>query len=516
MRVKTEFGRVKRFGFATGAVLTTGIMMLLFSAAIGYGYTEIEVGGKPLLITGYLNQGVSVGIAGDEFDTKENFQSAITQLLVETEYNPSPATKIFVSGKLNVDWAYGINDHNGEWNDKGFDKSDDKLYLLDDWDDFLNEAHITWSPSNFLFRVGKQIVSWGETEGFRLMDQINPLDQRRGISDVEFETTIIPIVLFRGEYTMPTVSTVFQDLTFQFVFNPNADFRGDKGIVPGNDRSGIWAPHVTIPLGGPFPTDFAYLGSFDENIKEPDNWDPDGYEYGFRMSALVWDSILTLNYFYGRDNVPVSTVEPLPPRMEVNAWDNRMVLHLPSVGFYPRFKFAGATFSTDLYWLKAKFLGDVSPVIRLETFYAFDSTFGTAINTLEKKDELRWAIGVDWKVRIPVLNEKAFFFISPQFYHRKIIDYPDGFDLAGLEDDNYQTSLTLTTTYFRARLRPVFFWMRDITTESNLFKIQAQWEQSHRWNYTLGVLLIDGEKTGLGFEPLENKDQIYFTVAYKF
>ena len=40
----------------------------------------------------------------------------------------------------------------------------------------LKEVHLTWTPKNFNFRVGKQIVVWGETDGFRLMDQINPLD----------------------------------------------------------------------------------------------------------------------------------------------------------------------------------------------------------------------------------------------------------------------------------------------------------------------------------------------------
>ncbi len=34
--------------------------------------------------------------------------------------------------------------------------------------------------NQFYFRVGKQIVQWGETDGFLLMNQINPIDQRRG------------------------------------------------------------------------------------------------------------------------------------------------------------------------------------------------------------------------------------------------------------------------------------------------------------------------------------------------
>ena len=35
-------------------------------------------------------------------------------------------------------------------------------------------------------------------------------------------------------------------------------------------------------------------------------------------------------------------------------------------------------------------------------------------------------LGADWKVKIDFLNPKSYFFISPQFYHRHIMDYAEG------------------------------------------------------------------------------------------
>jgi hypothetical protein len=43
--------------------------------------------------------------------------------------------------------------------------------------------------------LDKQIVLWGEMDGIRHTAPINPLDQRRGLTDAEFETTIIQIWL---------------------------------------------------------------------------------------------------------------------------------------------------------------------------------------------------------------------------------------------------------------------------------------------------------------------------------
>jgi len=477
---------------------------------------DFQPGNHGVRIMGYLNQGAAFGVAGDHYDTMDGFQSAIFQALLELEYLPRHDLKIFASGSLNVDWAY--HRESSDWKDKGFDESRDRLHFFDKGRDLLKEFHVTWSPGDFIIRAGKQIVVWGETDGFRIMDQINPLDQRRGFTDVEFETTIIPLWLLRIEYYMQPLDWL-QNFGIEFIFNPNADFRGNENIMPGNDYSGIWAPNIKIPLGGPAPHDFAYLGSFDIDIDQPDDWNPDGFEYGVRLKGVIQNAIVTLNYFYGLDNDPVVKTLSTPPRMEITPYDNRMVIHLPAEGFYPLFRFAGVTLSRDFERLYFSSLGGVAPVLRLEAFYGFSNSFVTTKNTFEKHDEIRWAMGIDWKIKIPLLNNRAYFMISPQFYHRKICDYPSDYGLvsgSALEDNNYQTSLMISTSYFNVKLLPSFFWLRDITNSSNFFRLQTVYEQDHHWNYTLGILFFKGTQTGLGFEPFNNKDQVYSTIGYRF
>lgn len=500
------------------AVVTIVSMALFVHKSLAI---EFDFLGSPVNLMGYVQQSVNINVEGkNNYDTQKGFNSALFQALLEVEYSPHPNWRFFGSIKANADWAYPLLRENNEWGDKGFNQSKNRLYAFDTVPDILNEAHLTWTPGDFYFRVGKQIIAWGETDGFRLVDQINPVDQRRGLGDVQFENTILPLWLVRAEYRVPVKSSWLQDLGLQFIFNPNLEFRGDEAITLGNDKWGVWAPLVKVPLGHPYPFDFAYLGSFDENIHKPTG--SEGMGYGFRVRGLIYETTITLNYFAKRDNDPARIGLNLPPRMEASSYDGRFIMHLAEEGFYPRFEYVGATFSRDLPWLRASFLGGVSPVLRMETMYAFHSTFGSSINTFEKKDEFRWMVGSDWKVKIPFLNAKAYFFISPQFYYRDIIEYPhnctliDSATLGPLNHNNYQTSLLVNTTYFHNKLAPSFFWLYDITHRSNLFKPQISWEQNSHWKYSLGALFFDGLRKTVGLEPFNNKNQIYATVDYRF
>jgi hypothetical protein len=367
-------------------------------------------------------------------------------------------------------------------------------------------------------------VVWGETDGFRLTDQINPLDQRRGITDVEFESTILPIWLAKTEFFVPMDSSWIQSLVFEFIFNPNADFEPNRNIGPGNDTHGIWAVNAEIPAGAAYPFDFFHLGSFNQDIEKPDDWDSDYFEYGFKAKTVIYDTILTLNYFYGRDNDPTLKSAPLPPGMEPTAFDGRFVLHPQQIGFYPRFRMSGLTLSRDFEKLNVSALGGVSPVLRLEALYAFDNTFSTSLppgmDDFETHDEIRYAVGLDWKIKINFLNPRAYFLISPQFYHRHIQSYPSDYNLMTatgiVKENNYQTTLMISTTYLHNKLEPSFFWLADHTLDGGFFRYQLKYEYSDKWNLTLGAIMISGRKTGIGFQALENKDHIYLTASYKF
>lgn len=489
--------------------------------AIGFAGTssgaDFDVGGKPLTVMGYVTQGTAFSITGkDRFDSPKDMQSALTNVFLESAYRPTDDIKLYVSGMFTADWIYDIKSNNREWVDKGFAKSRKHLYMDNEYWQLLKEGHVTWTPPNWNIRLGKQIVSWGETDGFRLMDQINPLDQRRGFSDVEFENSIIPTWLAKFEYFVPNKPSWIQDLGFEFVFNPNVTFIRNQSIETGNDKGGIWAPDANAVIGPP-PVPEAHVGSANYDLDKPRAFNSSGYEYAFRVKSVISDAIITLNYYYGLDKDPVVKLNQALTSVDPTSEDGRPILHPYYEGRYPLFRFAGATFSRDITPLKASFLGNVAPVLRLEAFYAFNNTFATSTNEFARSDEIRWAAGVDWKVKVPLLNPRAYFTISPQYYQRRILDYPsDGVKFNGLYETNNTTTLMINTSYFHNKLTPSFFWMRDWSNRANFTRYQLVYDYSNEWHYTAGATLFSGEKPNQGFEVFHNKDQIYFKISYKF
>jgi len=489
------------------------IITLTFSSAVA---EEFSVLGKPLKLFGYATQEFSYGFK-DTYDTEKGLNSALMNLFVEGDYQISKDLKFYGSGMLTVDWIYQLKHNDSSWNDKLFSKSKDKLNVDDEYWQLLKEARFTWTPGDFMFRVGKQIVSWGELLAFRVMDQINPLDSRRGFLDVEFETTIIPIWLFRADYYPKLNFAWLQDLGFEFVWNPNADFIPDQGIMLGNADGGIWAPNVPIPG--------AHLATTYANISTPKNWS-EGNEFGLRVKGNIYNALVTLNGFYGRDNSPATLFvppffSPVPP--DIFASDGALLLHAFQEGKYPLLKFVGATIAKEIIPLKVSSLGGVAPTLYLEARYAFDRTFVFTntlfpfpVNRFGKSDEFLGGINVAYKVLIPFLNPNTYFNIMPELIYQRIIDYPSLEEISGLKKNNYQTFLTVSTSYFHNKLTPSFSWIYDINSNSNYFIPKLVYDRDIHWHFTLGGQLFTGAKEGKGFQLFDNKNQIYFKVAYKW
>ena len=494
-------------------VLMAGLIIALtFSSAIA---EELSVLGRPLQLFGFATQEVSYGFK-DAYDTEKGLNSALMNLFVEGDYEITKDLKFYGSGMLTVDWAYQLNANRDSWNDKLFSKSKHNLNVDDKYWQLLKEARLTWTPGNFMFRVGKQIVSWGELLAFRIMDQINPLDQRRGFLDIEFETTIIPTWLFRADYYPKIKLGWLQDLGFEFVYNPNADFIPNQDLMSGNADGGIWAPNVPI-LGAHLATTYA-------NIRTPNRW-KEGNEFAFRVKANMLGAITTLNFFYGRDNSPVALfvppyISPVPPH--IFASDGALLLHPFQEGKYPLLKFVGATIAKEIIPLKASFLGDVAPTVYFEALYAFDSTFAftnpiaSVIQRYGKSDDFRTGVEVAWKAKIPALNARTYFSFTGEFFYRRIMDYPSVEEISGLKKDNYQTFLSVSTSYFHTKLTPSFTWIHDINSNSNYFIPKLVYDHDYHWHFTLGGQLFKGAKEGQGLQFFDNKNEIFFKVAYKW
>ncbi len=78
----------------------------------------------------------------------------------------------------------------------------------------LFEWYLNITKGPLFIRFGRQNLSWGETDGFRLLDQINPLDNLFGGSLVSLDERRIPLNMLRAQWSFGTIGPI-TDLTLE-------------------------------------------------------------------------------------------------------------------------------------------------------------------------------------------------------------------------------------------------------------------------------------------------------------
>ena len=82
------------------------------------------------------------------------------------------------------------------------------------WNLRLYEAYVNFTKGPLFIRIGRQNLSWGETDGFRLLDQINPLDNNFGGFLTSLDERRIPLNMIRAQWGFGSVGPIL-DLTLE-------------------------------------------------------------------------------------------------------------------------------------------------------------------------------------------------------------------------------------------------------------------------------------------------------------
>jgi len=162
--------------------------------------------------------------------------------------------------------------------------------LRTDGDMLVREIYVDYMPTNALkLRVGKQMLSWGETDGLRLMDMINPLDLRRGYLTRSFEDTRIPLWMLRADYDIPGLERYKTYVEFLWI----DDFQTNR-IAP---EGAAWAPANPIYLQNQFAA-LAGLGLVPVLADSPRTQTLRNSRFGGKISSHLGGADVTLNYLY--------------------------------------------------------------------------------------------------------------------------------------------------------------------------------------------------------------------------
>ena len=384
----------------------------------------------------------------------------------------------------------------------------------------LWNAYAQASAGALFLRLGRQDLSWGETDGLRLLDMIEPLDNRFGFPLVEdLDDRRIPLWMARGTLSLPWRTKSLSNLALEGFW------------VPGS----LEAQEAPLsPRGSPFaaPAPASFLGR--SVTRPPENLS------GSRGGGRI------LGTFFGRTTVALAhyvTWNDSPAvRLVVRGVDfvNGAPVPDPALDFvFYEQPVTGGSLSTQISGLDA--------VLRAETAMFWDERVfvpenaglggrfpetiaraiadratggpGVARGGFTRKDVFRWVVGVDRFFWIRALNPTNVFSVSGQLFHSRILDHDDAIvngivhpatgRFVSREQDEFSVTLFAQTLFWRGRIGPQLFALYDP---------RGVWSAVPGLTWLVGThvrlvakyAFVDGSFTNLGF--FRDRDEVLLRV----
>jgi hypothetical protein len=195
------------------------------------------------------------------------------------------------------------------------------------WDLRLYEAYVNLTKGPLFLRIGRQNLSWGETDGFRLLDQINPLDNTFGGFLTSLDERRIPLNMIRAQWNFGAVGPIF-DLTLEGFYSVD-----NKTTATTTVQGSFWAlgtetSAIAInrtPCGDPFfrSRDFPAPGKglrCSVRAAGPHSAPADG-RGGARLTGTVHDFTFSLAHYYTWFDTPYVRAGIISPTQTHLLWD---------------------------------------------------------------------------------------------------------------------------------------------------------------------------------------------------
>jgi hypothetical protein len=112
----------------------------------------------------------------------------------------------------------------------------------------LFQAFVEADVGNLFLRFGRQILAWGETDAFRLLDNINPLDNSFGGFLIPLDERRVPLDMLRASYSLSSLPGVpFNELFLEGYVAVDNAVSIDPGIPVGSPwQLPNFAPTATV------------------------------------------------------------------------------------------------------------------------------------------------------------------------------------------------------------------------------------------------------------------------------
>jgi hypothetical protein len=430
------------------------------------------------------------------------------------------------------------------------------------------EAVLDLFPTDTLhIRLGRQFISWGETDGQRLLDVINPQDLTfappAAPNLFNLDETRVPQWGIRTLYTARAVSNTI----LEFFANPGLEAKKQRvdEFVPTNDlgdgtadgdlRYGRWSSHPETRMSvarlfanpsGPVPVvvplakrDFPDAG---------DSWKIGGrITHNFGALNAGWGYIWGYNpqasdmvfKFKGKGCLPPATGPLcrigaqgpfLPTTVRIDLVNDRNHLFAAHLN-YPVGDLFGIPFKTAV---RGELAFYPDKPYNISEFPGRNCATGAPTglragpsckhpSNMVDKNTIRYALGFDRSTFIPFLQEDPWraFRMSFQIFQSVILDYEDGIRSFGHAEKIKKVSTLLTfrvnTGYFGDTILPDLFVGYDTSgyyVVNPAVSYQPPWNENIKLTLTTAIYGGSNKFKSLGF--FSEKDSVFLQMRYQF
>ena len=336
----------------------------------------------------------------------------------------------------------------------------------------LKEFYFDVFFSSMDLRLGKQIIRWGIVEGWRILDEVNPLDFREHILR-DVADRYIPLWMIKGDYYLGPVTI-----------------------------EGIWTPDVRGHNPAPLRSEWSQFQELPDLKKVPRNFkDSEG---GLRVSGNVRGYELVLAYFTQWDDFPT-------------AFRSIAGLGLGNLGISPSVDFTPRYTRLHSYGLGfAKSFGKI--VLEGEAAYVDGKNWGTCTDCTPfggkfgelQRDYIKHVIGV----KTVLLGAD----ISMDYSQEIILNYTNDIQQQRHED---AASLFVRKEIRYGTLVPQFLGITLLNRHEYLFRPKLEYRYTDKITFLFGADIFSGDA---GPDPgklnffgyFDDDDRVYMEVKYSF
>ena len=364
-------------------------------------------------------------------------------------------------------------------------------------EEWLTECYLDINYKDFQIRLGKQLVSWGETAESRVADLINPLDLKYMIAFPEWESYKIGLWMARLYYTP---QNFWQDLAFELLIIP-FDFEETR-LPPAG--SGLF-------FGGPAMPNYLMQKIFDAQRRDAPNDGRRNFEIGLRIRGYtkIGEGVdWYLSHFYTRMDSPLID--------EAEGYNNflRLALGFPLRGkiyTYPHYNSTALSFATT--WNK------IGSIIEGECTYNTNRDYQYGQSDIKEKDLVTLAFSLKRATMVPWLSEwnrNRSYSITVTWYQYWLLNHE--YDKAtgnyivgetGKDSSLTKLTLSISTGFWFDRITPVFNMSYNENGSTTIMGMLMFMPGMH-WMWTVTYQQMNE----LGASRYQ--DQVMFIARYEF